>query len=493
MHISIGAQSLIPSPLSQSGNHFEVYIYNKMIEKIPTIESSERRIGRRFLQICAILGGFGARLTNMNIPLKFAGENKFYGGLLVYGNTASWGSVVSWCLLNMINNLTATEPLEEERLRESKISNCTKLILKTSTLVIGMLAQSPYAYISYLYNNRNIFFPIVVILIDSAYPSYSLHLTIEKVLKKRNLSQFERKLSDIKQDLITCLEYNYSTLVGKDIEERRIYLEQLRKIIDQTDENGGALSTREKVKNYTAHLLTHSIIIESESSRIKAGRVFVRGCGWALAVTQIYFAGVLSYNATKEISDNPYARYATTTLITGCSAYLSWDVLAKSPIRAYDFVVGLFNGKNSKDLASVVQFKIKLCLQLLGLITISLSYAVPLQVCEDYFTGDFKTYMQINGVLEAIIIATVAISYLIDEGIVHSGLKSKEWDIKSLVELNFQLKKLISLIQDSPIIDFAKILEILPPDLTEAWLRRVEISSEALQDYINSNEPLIEI
>lgn len=467
---------------------FELYIFQSFSEREP-IESKGRAFVKGALQTGCVLAGYGTRLTVMNIPLKFAGANQAYGAALVYGNTASWGSVISWCLLNMTNNLMTPLSKVEERLRKTQISACTKRALIIGSVAIGMLAQVPHAYISYTYNDNNILFPIALILIDSAYPIYSLNLTVEKGIQQRNLSSFENKLLTLKTKLNDSFESNFTSWL-KDESSRKSRLNDLRQLNQNSD-----LASDEKVKKYLSMLLSpvNQIFPAPENCCVKMGRSLANVCGLALAGTQLYFSFTLSYNAAAEIVEEPIGNYAVAGLITACSAYLSFKVLFNSSVKAYDFVVNSLRGQTPPTLASIVNPKLRFCLQLFGLLTVGLSYAIPVQVCDDYYEGDLKSFMQVTSVMETMIISSFAISQLVNEVIAVSGLKSSDCDIKLLVEVHLQLQKLTSLIQASPMVEFAKLIDILPQESAQAWMNELQITNTELQSYITANDILTDV
>ncbi len=463
-------------------SNFVTYIHDRVIEGIPSAESRAHKVAKRTLQSCAALGGFLARLTVVKVILKYAGDNRAYGIVLVYGNTVSYGSLISWCLLKVVNSEMASISKEEKCLIESKLSSCQQGLLKTALVAIGMVAQVPSAYIAYIYNDKNVLFPIALLSIDSAYPIYSLFLTTEEILKHRRFSAFERKIYSLKQEVIQCIQHHCSVIIHSEETIGMTYLEELRNI--------GHLENlpKENVKNYFEFLLCSHFLPSSQpdSILISGGRFMAKGAGLLLACSQLYFVYTLGYSASRELTDDIALRYTAAGIITACNAYLGAKVLVNSCIKTYDYVVNVLRGREKKTVASILAPKLRTCLQLVGLATISLSYAGPLQVSEDYFEGNMRTYMKITSVLEIMIISTYAIRELVDDMIKYKLSKSGSPYAKRLIELDRQMQHLITLIERSPFVEFIKLLDVLPTNLLNLWLNKLQLTSEQLQEYVRS-------
>lgn len=471
-------------------NNFAVYIHNRMVARMPKGESEEQRVCRRVLQGVALSAGPLARLSFMEVPLKFAGDNKALGGLLVYGNTASYGSLISWCLLKMVNSATTPMSAEEKALSQSSLTPFCRTLLKIAVFVVGELAQIPFGYIVFIYNERNYFYPLSVFLIDAAYPIYSLTLTTEEIVKRRRLSEFEKKLYLMKLKLITQLQRASTAILHSERSNGKVYLDRLQ-AIDQTPN----LQYIDKVKHYIQILLS-SVSLQPEqppdSLRVKSGRIVFYGLGMALGFTQIYFAETLSYGAAKEMTEDPGGRAVIAGSVTVCNAYLGLKIFVQSAAKLYNFAINRLLSRDTRSVAEILQPKLTVCLQLIALITVSLSFSAPLQVAKDNFEGDFGTYMEVTAVMEAVILSSFALSELIDELITYQSLNASDEYTRQLAEITMQINELNNLIEKSPMMEFVQMLDLLPESQISEWKTGLQITSENLQQYIAKAPSVVE-
>ena len=454
------------------------HAYNIVIISAYPEESRMRKAVKRISQGIALLGGFAARIPFISVPLQYAGENKVYGIILVYGNTASYGSVISWCLLKMVN--AEFDPLSKQK---SSSNDCQRGLLKTFLIGVGLAAQIPFAYMSYVYNHRNIIFPISVFVMDSSFPIYSLMLTSEEIIKRRHLSQVERKLHQFKQLLISRLEINHHTLVSGDAAGRLNYIERLQHIkqLNETPDH--------QIKEYFAVLL--SIAPNAPSTDhwlVRGGRhLLARGTGAAIGLSQLFFLGTLSYLATKEITDNSIACYGVAGFITTCNAYLNMGMVIQTCVKTYDYTIQFFKGQRPTSLASIFYPKLKKALLILGLATVGLSYSGPMQVCQDYYTGNTRITMQALSVIGTIMMAGYAVTDLIEDLINHLALMHSDPHLRQLAEINQEIKRLLTLIDKSPLIEFTQLLNLLPAELIDHWRAKLKLTSENIQEYLETS------
>lgn len=484
--------ALTTTNLSSQPNYFALYVQQNIIEKKPIDEYRVQKVGRNGLRCIACIAGFAARMTVANVILKFAGKRVIFGVVLVTANTITYGSLISWCLLKIVNSITTPISENEKRLIASRLSFWQRGALRTILVCVGVFAQIPLAYVAYEYNNKNIIFPLVLLCIDSAYPVYSLFLTSEEVLNRSRFSSFERKIYDLKKELINCLNKNRSVLISTEKEARCLCLEKLLTVNEEED------SPEESVHKYFAIVLNLNMAPETtvelpEHYLIRTGRYLARTAGLVLTASQLFFIGNLGFKATKEMTDYDIFCYSTAIGITACSAYLGYNVLTQSFIKIYDYGVSFFKGNQQKTLASVFHPKLRLCLQLITLTLASLSFAGPLQVSRDQFTGGLELYMIVTSIMEIVIITSYVIFELIDDVIEYKALKWGEESVKQLVEVDQQMRHLITLIERSPFIEFIKLLEVIPSDFVDEWKEKLIISSEQLEAYVAEQTSGVEV
>lgn len=480
---------LAPSAMISSEVYAEecdlvLYIHNKMLSRLPSRDNRCRLIAHKIFQLLAILAGPLARIPFLNVPLKYGGDNKPYGIVLAIGNTLSFGSVISWCLLKLVASATSSLTEEERRLVQFKRGRCCLIALKIGAVATGVLSRTPFAYLAYHYNDNNILYTIPVLLIDSAYPIYSIALTGERILERKKLIGFEKKLAALKIDLINCLRQSMEGLAQKNPSKRKSFLAALKLLLSENTD-----SKEMRVKTYVKALFDASLNIpEQESPKIKHGRFVIKGISLILGLFQCYFIHTLSYAAALEMTNDPDASYAISIPVTASGAYLGLKIITSTCVKTFNVALDFFRCRRKTKLPDIFMPRLKICLSLTALVITGFSYAPPMQVCEDFYEGDWRTFMQVITVFETIAIGLFAIMDLLDEFIEVQIERVGDEEAKQLVMINHQITELIFVIEKSPMIEFAKFVKIIPEECSKQWTDKLLIQSQQLQNYIAQHE-----
>lgn len=502
--------------LEKEHGSFVEFINAKMIEKVVSAETSCRKYTRGSLKAVALIGGPIARIPFASIPLKYAGKNKTYGAFLVYGNTASYGSLISWCLFKIVSSETENLSASEKKLTAYTESTCLNKMIKAIIGILGVLAQVPFAYMSYVYNDKNLIYPVAVLVLDSGFPIYSLIQTVDAVAKRKTLFGIEKELFSLKEKLIAQFEDTRAAFAQAGSEKRTAYIREIQNVKNLDEDIN-------KVKQFV-FLLSHRNYFatpESDSGtavvpteRCVRGWRYILGGGTAatLMFSQLYFLETLTFEASKLITGGhpqnstsgdsagsivvggniPFS-YTAGVLVSGINAFLSYNILFQTSFKTYDFVVGLFRKKNPKPpaIAELVKPNLRKGCQMLALATVGLSYAGPIEVSKDYWKGDMSMFMQVTGVMSTIMLGTYALMDFIDDAIATGTKNFGAVENQELIEIDQHLQKLISLVRSSPMIEFAKFLDVLPEDTKDRWLKELKLTSDRIGDYIRerSHEP----
>lgn len=468
-------------------------IDQRIFDVAPPSESNCRKNSRRIAKALAIIGGPIARLPFVRIPMKHAGENTFYQIILVYGNTTSYGAVISWCFLKIVDSQMTSRTSDEVALTEINKSPCFKTTLKIGLTAMGVLAQVPLAYLAYYYNDKDILYPIAVLVMDSAFPIYSLLLSAEEISRRQRLAPYEKKLVEFKNKTKATLQKIQYDLI-KNKNQVKSCFEELNSLQSQSN-----LTSQEKVRHYLATILNkhqpEDAIPYTRSCPVLLGRGLSGACGVVLGVSQCYFMYTLGSFATKEMWDNEFATYTVAGFITACTAYLNFDVVMKSTLKTYDMVIDYFQDKDLRSSASYLQPKLWSGLQLLGLITTGLSYSGPMQACADFYEGDMRIAMQVTSVISTMMLTTYALNELINDLVVGHSLKWGGKEIKQLAKMHSELQYVIDIVDKSPLIEFAYFLKVLPEDVMTKWRDELGISADDLGQclqQIKERQPLLE-
>lgn len=177
----LSEDKIIPNP-----NHLLAYVNNRMMQELPLEESRVQIAARRTLQVASVSVATVGNYPFVAISLKLGGENLAYAIALAYGNAASYEGLIVWSLFNMIEEYVGPRGTEEHALRESKMV-WTRSTILASSVVVGVLSQTPFAYMGYVYNNGSLklLMPLMTLASDSWFPIYSTHLGLRKLVEDR--------------------------------------------------------------------------------------------------------------------------------------------------------------------------------------------------------------------------------------------------------------------------------------------------------------------
>ena len=133
----------------QVQDNFSLYVERRVIDELSPQESYCHLLGRRILQ------GFGSIVASLGkvsfvaISMELAGDNKVLGGFLVYGNLVSFATLICWSALNIIGDYMSPVGEEVNALQSAKQSRCKSCAILIASVVIGVIAQMPLAYLAY--------------------------------------------------------------------------------------------------------------------------------------------------------------------------------------------------------------------------------------------------------------------------------------------------------------------------------------------------------
>lgn len=458
----------------------QLFIEKQLIEGQTVRETRVHRIVRNSLQATVVTAGMAARLAYVRVSLAYS--NSVFGIVLASNSGLSFGAVLAWCFLNVIHDKLAPLSPEEEELLRSRLPKRLRLLVTVSVVTAGVMAKTPFAYIVYVYNNKEWLYPLLTLLVDSGYPIYSLHLSAEALLKRRQIASFERRLSQVKDKLISKLEGMRTKLAAMSKSERTQVLSQL-----------DGLQTLTTLSNpsteYLKVLLSNSMKSQGENRSIKVGRVGAAAGGLVLTVSQMIFVGVLAYHGAKLFTEYEVGAITTVIFVVICNFFLSFEVLIKTSIKTYDVGVKCLRRIPQQSLAGSLYPKIQASLMIVSLGIVALSYSGPLQVCRDNFSGNFGVFMQVTSVMATVLLSLTAMFALTDDIIAEGGIRFGSPEHRQLLRLDTNLQRLIRLLKESPFVEFLLFLKCLPREKYTAWLNKLQLKQEDIQFYLARLRP----
>jgi hypothetical protein len=148
--------------------------------------------------------------------------------------------------------------------------------------------------------------------------------------------------------------------------------------------------------------------------------------------------------------------------------------------------VKYFRGIPQGNIISNTYPKTQACLRIVSLAVSALSFAGPLQVSRDYFSGDFGIFMEVTSIIATIFLSATAMFTLVDDILTIGVRVYGSQEHEELIKLNSEIQRLIELIRVSPMIDFINFCNVLPEEKYEKWLRKLEITKEQIENYLES-------
>lgn len=468
---------------SPTSGKFDAFIRDQLILANPILESRIKAASRISLRGIAVVSGMGARVPFIRVNLAYRSDP--FGIVLAINSAVSFGSVVSWCFLNMIHDKLRPLSEQEKRLLESQQSmrKC-RLLFRVTRIgieaLIGMIAQVPLAYMAYAYNSKNVYYPTLVLVVDSAYPIYSLDLTAEEISGKKRLNQLERHLANIKQKFINKLEGARANLASLPKEDKISLLDELEGIKELSH-------CPNPSKKYLGIVFRHSLTPKPTTNRIiKTGRVVPLMGGTVLGVSQLIFAWMLSYQAAKIFFDNDPICIGWAVFVVLCNLYLTFFVMLGTSMNLYDVGIKCLRRAPPKTLVGSLYPKIQITLRIASAAVSLLSFSGPLKIAQDYFSGNFGIFMQVTSVIASLFIAGTAMFSLADDIIAEGGIRFGSREHRLLIKLDRNLQRLILLIKKSSFIEFLNLLDLIPRTKYQSWLNKLNMTQADISHYLNS-------
>lgn len=466
------------------------YIDRRMAQGIKPSETACHLVARRSLQGLGIAVAGAGKYPFVSIAKKAGGNNEVYGIALAYGNTASFAALISWALLNIIDGEMRPLTKEEAALLRATNGHCSKAALLPVAILVGLVSQTPFAYLAYVYNGEKVEMPVMMMLSDSWFPTYSTYLSLKRGLAVRHLTSYEETLSGIRRQMIALLEGNRALLENP--ETRVDYVAALEAI-----RNGSAL---DKPKQYLKAMLEGRVTAEvaetqSRTACRKVGDAFAGFLGIVAFLSNMGAIGYVSYLGWHQVYANPGFDGTFAALAVGANLYLNSTSVPRTAIRLYNLVKDVVLCRYQPTLADQLAPKMSFALKVLGLATAALSYGPSVQISHDYFDGDsedygichdpdLSTYMEVANSCATVCLVATAILDIVDQIVALSISKLGDKEAVQLMELNDEMKRFAYILANSPLFEFALLLKLLPQPIFDSLLKDTEVTRDNLEAYI---------
>ena len=249
-------------------------------------ESTPTLTLRRSSQVAGIaISGLG-KVPFIPINLKLKSLQGFRV-VLAGGNTLGFWALGSWSTLNIIDEMYGPLTPEEKRLFTDRVNCLSKTASVASAAILSVTSQAVIAYIAYTYNGNKILMAIAIMASDTSFPFYSTLLSARKIFQKQSFSEFEKKLNQMKREMMDLIEGNRKIFVEMQKEEKTDYLNAFEKIKDKE-------TKKARLEEYLPLVLKENPIPD-QSKVQRFGRIFFKANGAHFTLNHLALLGIVAY------------------------------------------------------------------------------------------------------------------------------------------------------------------------------------------------------
>jgi hypothetical protein len=475
MSVSVGA------PLPNEIMHF---IYEHALQDIAPIQSETVCIKTSRIALKTITLGFAIAGLVPNIPvaLKAGGNDRALGHTILVSNFASRGSLCTWSYHKIIDGELGSDGQIRKQIADKNNALAAKTAIKITVFAIALIAQTPRAYLAFVYNDQNIAYPIMTYMALTAIPAYSLDLTFRALLEKSKLSPFEILLNKVKEDFSSKIKTCRSKIIDLSQADKEKLLASLTPP-DQRSEEAAVTYFISKVCREG----TLPPQVETTSQKIR--KVLARGLGCLMGTTatvaQLGYYYWIGVKGAEAVWDNQAFAHTTGALIVASNVYLTTKVMFESSDRLSNQL--FFKPKQLLTNHAVSSVLIPKTRAAVGLTTIAISLfstGTTVQPVRDYFTGDLFSIMVVMAPLSIYLLGRNALEDFVDEICNHSTRSCHTPPIdKGLLKLDHSLERLNFIIQKMSFKNFAKLLLSLPDGFHADFVKH-GVTKELLKTYL---------
>lgn len=467
------------SIISDSREIMQVILENCAPEYTEQSEIHCLKVSRIGLKTLTFGFGIGGAVSNIALSLKFGGHNRALGFSVACSNFASRTSVVTWSYHKMIDGEIGAEGKIKRKISHHQLNLPKRIAIKVAVFVIAFLAETPRAYIAYVYNNHSIIYPLLTYISLTATPAYSIDISTTAALEIRNLNKFERMLNQIKRDIKRKISECQLKIIELTPNEREAFLSSFTVLSDQS-----------QVINFFARICKEKDLSPKELTRsemVKKVGIQALSTLTAVATTaaQNGFYFWIGETGARAVWDNSYFYYTVGALIVASNLYLSSKVMYNRSKTLFGQILSkppqVLTGNT---LISVLMPKTRAAAGLINLGVSSLAAGDMAQTVKDNFEGKIYSILIVMVPLSIALLNHKAISDLVDEicfQVIERCENSET--VQKLLKLDLALRRFSFIIDHMSMEKFAKLLIALPDAVFSDFING-RFNKEQLIDYI---------
>lgn len=458
-------------------------IFSNCIEEEDQPESKCNKVTRVVLKVLTIGCAIGGAVSNISVALKFGGKNLALGVSVATANFTTRTILGTWSYHNIIDGEIGFEGKIKRQIEGRKLNRSKRVAIKVTVFAIAFIAQTPRAYLAYVYNNRNVVYPILTYQSLVAVPAYSLDLTFTATLKLKNLSKFERKLNKIKGDMKKIIHKCRIKIIDLPKNEREVLVTSL--LAFNHFSNGEDVTTFFRTVCLLGNLPPKPQTI-SQKVRQVASTILGKLTGVTTVAAQTGFYFWIGVKASQSFWDNEIFYYAIGSIILASNLYLTTKAMTNHSQKLFNQI--FFNPKQLLTGDSVVSVVMPKTRAAVGLVTFgitTLSTGTAEQNVIDYFEGDIASILKVLVPISMFLLTHMASSDIADEICKEAIRRCSSFteSEQNFLKLVHRLKVLEFIVENMSLQNFAKLLIALPEDQF-ADLMLGKVNKDELRNYL---------
>jgi hypothetical protein len=311
--------STLSLPLNVPSSKINNYIL-EYLSQVSYKCSIKQSLKARCIKVIFCLGGILGRVPLVPISSSFQSQNPPAAWIAAISNFIAFSSFIVWSTIKMVDN-TALSLSTTEQEQSITFDRCRKLSILAFNTLNGFMAQIPSLYLSWNYNPGHAFM-VGFNALDIVPPVYSLNIMLSEKLSNVAFSQNQKKLVDLKKDLISKIETKMKALAqGNNLS----FVDAIRNLV--------LIEVPElKIGHFLELIYSESSVdLVEDNPCVQDFKASVAQLiGYLLLSVQVFWSAFLTYKGVGLVTDNTGLNGFICLYVVICNIALTRFVLVKS-------------------------------------------------------------------------------------------------------------------------------------------------------------------
>lgn len=367
----------IATPIDTSKTPSKVYdLWTSLLEKNPIepISKSKSLLG---LQILVYTGALLARIPLIPLSLNFHPEIKGLGTTIACINVIAFSSFLTRSSQDIIRHLFyAVKSSEHKQTKSYEL--CRQLSILTLSIFSGLLAQTPYLFLGWNYNDHNKAM-LVLSGFDVIPPIYSLNLSFDRFLNKYACSYTIKKIKKVQKELIEKLQIKLQNIVDDTLPGKDLILIpgasadiNLNYFVSNLTQDPFELSSKNPASHFT---------------KLKIAQLI----GSILLISQLFWTALLSYQGIKQFNPTDIQLGFVFAYVIICNLALTKLALTSSVYNMLNSIENFcFRKKTYTHISERLMPWTSLLLRIFVIVMASASFAPAVVLTKDFIPANYQ-------------------------------------------------------------------------------------------------------